>query len=59
MTVIPFPASQSRADRIRGIEACLDYLRADAQALNLPMLAHFIGVAREAAREAVDEDAAK
>lgn len=52
MTVVQFPQAETRDQRLRGLEACLTYLQTEASQLDLPMLAHIIGVAREEAREA-------
>lgn len=56
MTVIAFPRRESRDNRLRGIEQCLDSLGEEAEAMGLPLLAHMIAVAREAARDAVEEE---
>lgn len=56
MNVIAFPRQESRETRLHGIEQCLDALGEEAEAMGLPLLAHLIAVAREAARDAVEED---
>jgi hypothetical protein len=52
VTVIAFPAAETRERRLRGIEDCLDQLRDEALLLGLPLTAHLLGAAREATREA-------
>lgn len=54
MTVIAFPRAERREERLRGIEQCLDALAHEAGSLGLPLLAHMIAVAREAACESID-----
>lgn len=58
MTVIPFPQSENRAQRIRGIQACLAQLRDEAETLGLPLMAHLLGVTYAAAEDACDEECA-
>jgi hypothetical protein len=58
MNVIAFPRQESRETRLHGIEQCLDALGEEAGAMGLTLLAHLIAVAREAARDAVEEDGA-
>lgn len=56
MNVIAFPRQERRETRLRGIEQCLDALGEEAEAMRLPLLAHLIAVAREAARDAADDE---
>lgn len=57
MTVIEFPAKATPSERrIKGIHDCLDYLYGEALAAQIPMVAHLIGVAREASRDEMDAE---
>jgi hypothetical protein len=63
VSVIPFPSAaapdllsgimeaQPSNERLRGIEQCLAFLAAEAEEMGLELVAHFIAVAHEAARE--------
>jgi len=55
VSVIPFPCADRRADRLRGIEQCLESLSEEADELGLDLLAHMIAVARQAAQESFDD----